>query len=139
MRVLSYDPSGDLFFVAVTWDEYRQLSAEYSIDTGNKAFGVEDVIGTFQYYHREPEDAEDEAEKAEYEQYIKVLYGIDVLPEICLIVKRDLSDLAVEQYDHPFHQLWNGDSPWEKIETAAITGLNDLAALECTKKGRDDV
>ena len=139
MRVLSYDPSNDLFFVAVTWDEYRQLSAEYRIDTGNKAFGVEDVIGIFRYYHTEPVDAEDEAEKAEYEQYIKGLYGIDDLPEICLIVKRDLSDLAVEQYDHPFHHMWNGDSPWEKIETVVITGLNDLAALACTKKGLDDV
>ena len=138
MKVLSYDPSDDLFFVAVTWDEYRQLAAKYEIDTGSKDVGVEDVIEIYQYHHEEQEDVDDESERVSYEQYIKNLYGIDDMPDICLIIKRDLSDFAVEQYDHPFHHMWNGYSPWEKIETVSINDLDDLAALECIEKGQQE-
>ena len=138
MKVLSYEPDGGRFFVAVTWDEYRQLAAKYEIDTGNPDVGVEEAIEVFRYHHEVKDDAEEEAERASYEQYIKELYGIDNLPDICLIVKRDLSDLAVEQYDYPFHHMWNGYSPWEKIEAVSIDDLDSLAALECASGAAGD-
>lgn len=128
MKVLSYNHPDDEFFVAVTWDEYRQLAAEYEIDTIMEA-GVEEVIKT----NKEFRQAQKEMDAA-YEQYIKDLYGIDELPDICLIVKRDLSYIGLDEYDYPFGHLWNGYSPWEKIETVDISGLKDLARLECIKK-----
>lgn len=127
MRVLSYDPEDDFFFVDVTWDEYRRLAAEYEIDT--KGADAEEVIEIQKDYRREMAEEVFE-ESYPFQQYLRDLYGIDDLPEVCLVVKRDLSALWVDQYDHPFHHLWNGESPWMKIEPVPIGTLTDLAGLE---------
>ena len=127
MRVLSYDPEDGLFFVDVAWDEYRQLAARYKIDTGGA--DAEEVI-EIQKTYREEMTEEAFGESYPFQQYLKDLYGIDDMPQVCLVVKRDLSDLWVDQYDHPFHHMWNGESPWMKIEPAVIEALTDLAALE---------
>lgn len=137
MRVLSYNPNDDEFFVSVTWDEYRQLAAKYEIDAAGE--DVEGVIESFKFFLEAQKEADAESDGFLYEEYIKDWYGIDEMPNICLIIKRDLSDFAVEQYNFPFHHLWNGYSPWKKIKTVAINDLSDLAALECMEKGRDDV
>ena len=39
MRVLSYNPGDDYFFVDATWDEFRKLAGKYKIYTGGA--GVE--------------------------------------------------------------------------------------------------
>ena len=76
MKVLSYNHPDDEFFVAVTWDEYRQLAAEYEIDTIMEA-EVEEVIKTYKEFRQAQKEMD-----AAYEQYIKDLYGIDELPDI---------------------------------------------------------
>lgn len=126
MRVLSYDPSDDFFFVDVTWDEYRRLAAEYEIDT--RGADAEEVIEIQKIYREEMTESFGEAYS--FQEYLRDLYGIDEMPEVCLVVKRDLSDLWVDQYDHPFGHMWNGESPWMKIEPVPIEALTDLAALE---------
>lgn len=132
MRVLSFDPSGGSFFVDVTWDEYRRLSAQYEIDTGCSNGDSEEVI-EIQKAYREEMMTEVFTEPYPFQQYLKDLYGIDDMPEVCLGVKRDLSYLWVDQYDYPFGHMWNGGSPWKKIETFVIQDLTDLAGLECIK------
>lgn len=129
MKVLSYNPSDDSFFVSVTWDEYRRLAAKYEIDAAGE--DVEGVIESFKDFLEIQKETDAESEGFSYEQYIKDWYGIDEMPNICLVIKRDLSEFAVEQYNHPFHHLWNGYSPWEKIKTVAINDLSDLAVLAC--------
>lgn len=137
MRVLSYDPSSDFFFVDVTWDEYRRLAAQYEIDTGYSKGGVEEVI-EIQKVYREEMITGVFTESYPFQQYLKDLYGIDDMPEVCLGVKKDLSYLWVDQYDYPFGHMWNGESPWIKMEPAVIRDLSDLAALECAKRGEDN-
>ena len=127
MRVLSYDPQDDFFFVDVTWDEYRRLAAEYEIDT--KGADAEEVIENQKEYRREMTE-EVFPESYPFRQYLEDLYGTGDIPEVCLVVKRDLSALWADQYDHPFHHMWNGESPWIKIEPVSIGALTDLAALE---------
>lgn len=136
MRVLSYDPQDDFFFVDATWDEYRQLAAEYEIDAGGA--DAEEVIEIQKDYRRELAEEVFDASYP-FQQYLRDLYGIDDMPEVCLVVKRDLSALWVDQYDHPFHHLWNGESPWIKIKPAAIRDLTELAALEPAERERKDV
>ncbi|WP_325199768.1 hypothetical protein [Oscillibacter sp.] len=132
MRVLSYDPEDNFFFVDMTWDEYRRLAAEYEIDT--KGADAEEVIEIQKDYRRELAEEVFDASYP-FQQYLKDLYGIDNMPEVCLVVKRDLSDLWVDQYDHPFHHLWNGESPWIKIRPVPIEALTDLAGLEPAAAG----
>nr|WP_325211284.1 hypothetical protein [uncultured Oscillibacter sp.] len=127
MRVLSYDPEDGFFFVDAAWDEYRRLAAEYEIDAGGA--DAEEVIEIQKDYRREMAEEVFDAPYP-FRQYLRDLYGIDDMPEVCLVVKRDLSGLWVEQYDHPFHHMWNGESPWIKIEPVPIGALSDLAALE---------
>lgn len=131
MRVLSYDPSDDCFFVDVTWDEYRLAAAKYNIDSGNA--GVEEVIAAQKEYQEDQIEQWKEI-SGSFQQYLKELYGINDMPSVCLGVKRDLSDLWVDLYDYPFGHMWNGYSPWIKIEPAVIHDLTDLAALECVEK-----
>lgn len=126
MRVLSYDPDGDFFFVDAAWDEYRQLTAQYDIDAGG--YGAGEVIEIQKEYQEELKEMQGE------EQFIKDWYGIGDLPQVCLVVKKDLSELRVDQYDYPFHHMWNGESPWIKMKPAAIRDLGELAALVCARR-----
>lgn len=132
MRVLSYNPSEGCFFVEAAWDEFRQLAGKYEIDT--HGMEIEAVIENYRLFLEEQKEA-DALYPADwsYQQYIQDLYGIDYMPDVCLIASRDLSDIEVALYDFPFGHMWNGESPWEKIETVAIHDLTDLAALECIK------
>lgn len=134
MRVLSYDPQDNFFFVDVTWDEYRRLAVEYEIDA--KGADAEEVIEIQKNYRRELAEEVFDASYP-FQQYLRDLYGIDDMPEVCLVVKRDLSALWVDQYDHPFHHLWNGESPWIKIESVPIGTLTDLAGLEPAAAGEE--
>lgn len=136
MRVLSYDPSSGFFFVDVTWDEYRRLAAQYEIDTGDSKVGAEEVI-EIQKAYREEMITGVFTESYPFQQYLKDLYGIDDMPEVCLGIKKDLSYLWVDQYDYPFGHMWNGSSPWIRMEPAVIPDLSDLKALECVKRGED--
>ena len=136
MRVLSYDPSSDFFFVDVTWDEFRQLAGKYEIQTGD--MGVEEVIADYKVVLEDQKEMFEQAGDS-FQQYLRDLYGIDDMPSVCLCAKRDLSELWIDQYNYPFDHMWNGWSPWKRIETVAINDLSDLAALECVEKGQDNV
>lgn len=128
MRVLSYDPGGDYFFVETTWNEFCKLAGKYKIDT--HGMGVGEVIENYKLIQ--------EDQGLSYQQYIMDLYAIDYMPDVCLITSRDLSDIEVALYDFPFGHMWNGESPWEKIETVVIHDLTGLAVLECVGKEQEE-
>ncbi len=136
MRVLSYNPSEDYFFVGAAWDEYRQLAVKYKIDMQGMGNDAEEVIEMYKLIQKDQKEGD--SESWSYQQYIKDLYDIDDMPDVCLSMRRDLSDIMVELYDAPFGHMWNGCSPWEKIETAVIHDLTDLAAFECRIKERQE-
>ena len=127
MRVLSYNPGDDYFFVDATWDEFRKLAGKYKIYTGGA--GVEAVIENYKLFQEDQEELT--TDSWSYRQFIMDLYGIDYMPDVCFITSRDLSDIAIELYDFPFGHMWNGESPWEKIESVVIRDLTDLEVLVC--------
>ena len=106
MRVLSYNPGDDYFFVDATWDEFRKLAGKYKIYTGGA--GVEAVIENYKLFQEDQEELT--TDSWSYRQFIMDLYGIDYMPDVCFITSRDLSDIAIELYDFPFGHMWNGES-----------------------------
>lgn len=100
------------------------MAGKYKIDT--HGMGVGEVIENYKLIQ--------EDQGLSYQQYIMDLYAIDYMPDVCLITSRDLSDIEVALYDFPFGHMWNGESPWEKIETVVIHDLTGLAVLECVGK-----
>lgn len=125
MIVLSFNPSDDLFFVGVTWEEYRRLAKKYKIDMVDME--AEEVIEMCQKFWKEEKIGE--TEEFSYLQYIRDLYHVHEVPNICLVIERDLSFLAVQQYDYPFGHMWNAYSPWERVKPVEIDSLDDLAAM----------
>lgn len=136
MQVLSYEPGYDAFFVGMTWDEYRQVDAKYKITNAQGLdTNADEVIEEFKLFLEDQRESASEA--FSYEQYIKDMYGTTDMSDICLVVKRDLSNIQIELHDSPFCHMWNGWSPWKKIEIAAINDLSELAELECVEKEQD--
>jgi len=135
MKVMSYNPSDRCFFIGVTFDEYRQIAAKYEGDTNGME--IEEVIGTFKGFLKNM--VKEESEDFSYPRYIRRLYDINELPDICLIVEEDLSSFTVEQYDYPFNHMWNAYSPWQRIKVVEINNLDDLATLKCVEKETDNV
>ncbi len=109
MKVLSYEPDIDVFFVGATWDEYRDLDAKYEIDSQGMGASVEEVMDGLREFLEDQKESD--SEKFSYQQYIKDLYDIDDMPNVCLLIKRDLSNFKIELYDTPFCHMWNGYSP----------------------------
>ena len=51
------------------------------------------------------------------------------LPRCCFLVARDLSFIHAFHAHYPFHQLWNGYSPFRDVPDTAIGSLEGLSAL----------
>jgi len=47
----------------------------------------------------------------------------------CLLVARDLSTIVPFHVHYPFHQLWNGYSPFEVMEEVNIQSLEEIRTL----------
>lgn len=136
MQVLSYEPGTDSFFVGTTWDEYRRLDAKYQIKNAQGLdTNADEVIEEFKLFLEE--QMEGDSETFSYQQYIKDLYGTSDMPDACLIVSRDLSNIEIAAYDVPFDHMWGGFSPWKVIEIVEIACLSELAELECMEKEQD--
>ena len=109
MKVLSYNPSEDRFFVGLSELEFKQVKEIYSHctnDIGKEMFVIRqyDIRDAYRYTD-EPE------ESMNYINMIKEAYEIDNLPFICVIVDRNLVHIETSVHHHPFHNLWNGYSP----------------------------
>ena len=47
----------------------------------------------------------------------------------CFLVVRDLSSIDPFHVHYPFHQLWNGYSPFERMPEKVIANLEELRSL----------
>ena len=111
MIILSYNPTDDKFFIGLSFEEFNKINQEYNIN----------------YYHgnyqNEVEHFNYQLQNKEYVKMIKQVYAIDEIPYICIITDRTQNQIETTVHHHPFHQLWNGYSPWKKINPVIINNL----------------
>jgi len=48
----------------------------------------------------------------------------------CFLISKDLTNIHPCHARYPFHQLWNGDSPFEKMQIVTLISLSDIAEIE---------
>lgn len=127
MQVICCDPSDDMFFVGVSFAEFDQLKEKYKFKNG-----------TLNYEHdrEHVERHSKEIGENSYSEMIKKAYGISHMPDLCFAAKRNLSELVIHLHHYPFHQLWNGYSPWRKIDLKEIASLEELQNLNMIYKGK---
>ncbi|MBQ2774740.1 MAG: hypothetical protein IJF40_02460 [Clostridia bacterium] len=120
MQILSCNPEDDTFFVGLSLKEFERLSLEYNIEYDLQY----DLEQTKQI-------AFQNLNKTDYIQMIKEAYNIKSAPFVCVVVNRNVSEIAVRPSHFPFSNLWNGYSPWKAIQAQEI---DSLEVLKNTKK-----
>ncbi len=106
MQILSYNPSDNEYFLGLSLCEFEEIKKKYSIsDTYTSNI----------------------KETKEQKKLFFELYDSNKIPFICLVVDKTLSKFQIETFSFPFHQLWNGYTPWRKIQ---IENINNLAELK---------
>lgn len=76
------------------------------------------------------------------EQYMSIaeLIGGNPIRPFCFLVARDVSSIDPYHVHYPFHQLWNGYSPFEMMPEMIIESLEELRNIELPpKETREDV
>ncbi len=111
MQILSYNQSADEFFVGLTAGEFDDVYARVALN------GMS--LSKYQ-------EVEEEAllKNDAYCNMICEVYMIEKAPFICIVVNRDLSTIEVRPSHYPFANLWNGYSPWRRIEVIEVDSLD---------------
>ena len=112
MIILSYDPTDDKFFIGLSFEEFNKITKDYNIKYCHCN------------YQNDVEHFNHQLQNKEYVKMIKQVYGIDEVPYICIITDRTKVQIETTVHHHPFHQLWNGYSPWRKIQPLLINELD---------------
>lgn len=71
-----------------------------------------------------------------YEDMIKETMHVDRIAYAYFCVSRDLSKCYADVAHHPFHQLWNGYSPFRKCDHVEINTPDDLKDIVITYEGK---
>lgn len=106
MTILSYNPVDKEYFVGLSSSEFEEIEKKYVIENMT--------------------DLRYEITHPEYAELVRNAYGIDTIPFVYIVVKQDISSIVSQSATFPFDPLWNGYSPWEKIEVKEIDSLKDL-------------
>lgn len=121
MIILSYDPTDDKFFIGLSFEEFNKIIKDYNIKYCHCNY--QNDVEHFNY----------QLQNKEYVKMIKQVYGIDEMPYVCIITDRTKVQIETTVHHHPFHQLWNGYSPWRKIQPLLINEL-DLENIKINVK-----
>ena len=131
MTIISYIPSSepDKFWIACSKEEAEKWFVPLLDERGLK-----------QYY----DVLQMNAERREYnpEQYAKYCETIKEAMEVNEVayayfcVSRDLSHCYADVAHHPFHQLWNGYSPFWLCDHVEINTPDKLKDIVMTYKGK---
>jgi hypothetical protein len=74
----------------------------------------------------QPEAVAESKSTAERQAELAKSLGCD---PYCFLVARDLSSIDPYQVHYPFHQLWNGYSPFEEMSRKTICRMEELADI----------
>ena len=128
MQIISCIPEANKFWIACNKEE----AEEWFIPLLDES-GLECLNNWFQLY----EDRKSNIDHGkEYEQIIKDMMGVKEIAYAYFCVSRDMSDCYAEVAHHPFHQLWNGYSPFRRCDPIDISSPEELKDVVLTYKGK---
>lgn len=113
MQILSYNPQDDEFFIGLSLRELEQISNIYIVDYGYHS-----------NYEIEKEKAIKKQSDKSYNEMLKEFYQVKNIPLICIVTDRNCSTISIREKHFPFANLWNGYSPWQRIEVLEIDTLD---------------
>ena len=129
MTIISYRPSDDQFWIACTKEEAEKWFVPLLDESGLKQY--HDVLWmNIERKEHNPEWA------IEYDKMIKGTMEVNEVAYAYFNVSRDLSVCYSDVAHHPFHQLWNGYSPFRRCDHVDINTPDDLKDIKMTYKGR---
>lgn len=129
MKIISYRPSDDQFWIACTHEEAEKWFVPLLDESGLKQYL--DVL------RMNDERKENNPEWAiEYDNMIKDTMEVNEVAYAYFNVSRDLSVCYSDMAHHPFHQLWNGYSPFRRCDHVDINTPDDLKDVKMTYKGK---
>lgn len=112
MLLLSYNPEEEMYFLGLTKEEYIKLANEKPI-----RFRYETIERDLMSFGIEMKDSF-------YKDMIKKVYKIENIPFICITTDKEFETISLVRHHQPFHQLYNGYSPWLMIEAVEVKDLN---------------
>lgn len=119
MKVLSYNPQDDMFWVGFTKSEFKTVLRKY-----------QSIVCDRCSFERIIEDREYHWLKESYHELVKDLFLTNFVPYGCLAISRDFTHIFYEQSHFPFGVLWNAYSPWRNIKVVEIASLDELSLLQ---------
>ena len=130
MTIISYIPSSklDSFWIACSKEEAEKWFVPLLDEKGLKQY--KDVL---RMNAERKEHTPDNG--AEYNDIIKEAMEVNEVAYAYFCVSRDLSDCYADVAHHPFHQLWNGYSPFHRCDHVEINTLDQLKDIVMTYKG----
>ena len=132
MKIISYIPATpdkqDSFWIACTKEEAEKWFIPHLDNRGQR--GLQNWFRLWEQRKSQPDHGQ------EYVQMIKDTMQVDELAYAYFCVARDLSECYAEVAHHPFHQLWNGYSPFWRCDHVDINTPDDLKDIVMTLDGR---
>lgn len=128
MKIISYRPEDDQFWIACNKEEAEKWFIPLLDEQGLK--GLNDWFRFYEDRKRGPDRGE------EYESNVKGVMGVDEIAYAYFNVSRDLSVCYAGVAHHPFHQLWNGYSPFCPCDHVEINSPADLKDIVMTRDGK---
>ena len=122
MTILAYRPDDDQFWLSCNKEEAERWFIPRLDEKGMKSLN-----GWFELYASRKRQ---EDHGKEYEDMVKEMMCVDEIAYAYFNVSRDLSVCYAEMAHHPFHQLWNGYSPFCPCEHVEIKSPDELRFVE---------
>lgn len=131
MTIISYIPSPvlDSFWIACSKEEAEKWFVPLLDEKG-----LEQYNAVLKMNAERKEDAP--KSDIEYNDMIKEAMDVDEVAYAYFCVTRDLSDCYADVAHHPFHQLWNGYSPFRRCDHVEINTPDELKYITMTFKGK---
>lgn len=108
----------DCFFIGMTKAEYDEQIAT--------RFGETQLFKPFQM---DKCKALAEHERINNSEWLKHVLMTHDIPEICIVIKRDLSNAFLVPHDYPFSPFWDDASPWDNYPITEITQIEEITDL----------
>ena len=128
MKIISYRPFDDQFWIACNKEEAEKWFIPLLDEWGRKQLDT-----WFRLYSDRKRDSDN---GKRYEDMVKEAMGVDEIAYAYFNVSRDLSVCYADVAHHPFHQLWNGCSPFHLCDHVDIDTPEDLKDIVMTYNGK---
>ena len=128
MKVIACCPGSGEFWIACNKEEAEKWFIPLLDENG-----LRNLDNWFRLYasHKEGED-----QGKHYEKTIKEVMRVNEIAYAYFNVSRDLSVCYADVAHHPFHQLWNGYSPYCLCDQVEIQSPDELKDLVMTYNGK---